>query len=373
MNDAASNLALIRRVKLNRAVLPSRNTCSGVADRPRHHMRVTQFDIAKLASVSQATVSRVLAGDERVEDGIRARVMAVMQEKNYRPDVRGQSLRNRRTGLIGLVLKRPHGGLVGDPFFAALTAGIIDFLCGRPYHLCVDMVTDQISQEGIYDEMLRSRRVDGLILVEPEASDERIELLQRDRFPFVLIGNPKNETILSVDNDNVHAGNLAARHLYEQGYRDVAFLGARTGIAVSDDRIEGYAMAAAAYGETPRVFHAEFGFEPARLKAMEILAGNKRPGGLVVLDDYMAFGVFQAARESRVSIPLEMGLIGFNDSSLCSLLPGGLSSVSLAIDEIVRTALDKLLKVIEGEPVNPIRDIVPCELRARGTSLRDVC
>ncbi|HLK15399.1 MAG TPA: LacI family DNA-binding transcriptional regulator [Fimbriimonadaceae bacterium] len=333
-------------------------------------MRVTQFDIAKLANVSQATVSRVLAGDDRVEDSIRARVMAVMQEKNYRPDVRGQALRSRRTGLIGLVLKRPHGGLSGDPFFAALTAGIIDFLCGRPYHLCVDMVTDEVSQEGVYDEMLRSRRVDGLILVEPEASDERIALLQRDRFPFVLIGNPKNEAVFSVDNDNVHAGNLAARHLYEQGYRDVAFLGARSGIAVSDDRIEGYAMAAAAYGETPRVFHAEFGYEAARLRAMEVFASGKPPGGLVVLDDFMAFGVYQAARDSGVEVPSELGLVAFNDSSLCSLFPGGLSSVSLAIDEIVTTALSKLLRVIESEPVSPVRDIVPCELRSRGSSFR---
>lgn len=331
-------------------------------------MRVTQLDIAKIANVSQATVSRVLAGDERVEDGIRDRVVAVMREKNYRPDVRGQSLRNRRTGLIGLVLKRPHGGLVGDPFFAALTAGIIDFLCGQPYHLCVDMVTDDRSQEGVYDEMLRSRRVDGLILVEPEASDERIALLQSDHFPFVLIGNPKNEAILSVDNDNVHAGDIAARHLYEQGYRDVAFLGARHGIAVSDDRIEGYAAAAAAYGEVPRVFHAEFGFEAARAKAAEIFAEPQRPGGLVVLDDFMAFGVYQAARDHGVHVPTSLGLVGFNDSNLCNLLPGGLSSVSLAIDEIVRTTVSKLLSVIEEKPVQHVRDIVPCSLRARGTS-----
>jgi DNA-binding LacI/PurR family transcriptional regulator len=148
----------------------------------------------------------------------------------------------------------------------------------------------------------------------------------------------------------------------------VGFLGARTGIAVSDDRIEGYAMAAAAYGETPKVYHAEFGFEAARLRAIEIFAAAMRPGGLVVLDDFMAFGVYQAARESRVSIPDDLGLIAFNDSSLCSLLPGGLSSISLAIDEIVRTTVSKLLRVIEGESVTPIRDIVPCELRARGTS-----
>src|ERR1700709_2155594 len=124
-------------------------------------MRVTQSDIARLAKVSQATVSRVLSGDDRVETLIRDRVLLTMREHNYRPDVRARSLRLRRTGLIGLVLKRPHGGLVDDPFFASLTSGIIDALSGTPNHLCLDMVTDEQSQEGVYDEMLRTRRVDG--------------------------------------------------------------------------------------------------------------------------------------------------------------------------------------------------------------------
>jgi DNA-binding LacI/PurR family transcriptional regulator len=332
-------------------------------------MRVTQLDIAKYAKVSQATVSRVLSGDDRVEPAIRGRVLDVIRLHNYQPDVRARSLRLRRTGLIGLVLKRPQGGLSDDPFFAALTAGIMDFLCGKPYHLCVDVVTDDASQEGIYDEMLRTRRVDGLILVEPEASDERISLLQRDKFPFVLIGNPKNDSIYSVDNDNVHAGELATRHLIECGYRRIAFLGGPEHITVSDDRIQGYRRAVEAEQLEPIIRHSKFGFEPARYSAVDLLA-TKRPDAIVVLDDFMACGVVLAARQLNYRVPEQLGLVAFNDTSLCNLLDVGLTSVSLGIERIVQAAVCMLLQVIEdGEvSVGDIRQIVPCELMVRGSS-----
>src|SRR5471030_1515795 len=265
-------------------------------------MRVTQLDIARYAKVSQATVSRVLSGDDKVEPVIRGRVLDVIRLHNYQPDVRARSLRLRRTGLIGLVLKRPQGGLSDDPFFAALTAGIMDFLCGKPYHLCVDVVTDDASQEGIYDEMLRTRRVDGLILVEPEASDERIHLLQRDKFPFVLIGNPKNEDIYSVDNDNVHAGQLATKHLVDNGYKRIAFLAGPEHITVSDDRIQGYIRAMQDAELEQIICHSKFGFEAARFSAVDLLA-TRRPDAIVVLDDFMACGVVLASRQLNYKIP----------------------------------------------------------------------
>ena len=334
-------------------------------------MRVTQLDIARLAQVSQATVSRVLAGDDRVDEAIRTRVLDVMRQKNYQPDVRARSLRLKRTGLIGLVLKRPSGGLSDDPFFAALIAGIVDELAGQQYHLCVDVVSDDASQSGVYDEMLRTRRVDGLILVESRAVDDRIARLQRDEFPFVVIGNPMNERIASVDNDNVRAGEIATRHLLDAGYSRIGFLGGPTGVTVSDDRLEGYCRAVDAAGLPWRIWHTEFGLENARQAALSILRSEGRPDALVVLDDFMAFGVVLAARERGVRLAADFGLVSFNDSSLCRLVEGGLSSVSLGIDRIVRTAVAKLLEVVEERPTNrPSRELVPSALVVRGSSLR---
>jgi DNA-binding LacI/PurR family transcriptional regulator len=333
-------------------------------------MRVTQQDIAKIAKVSQATVSRVLAGDEKVEPTIRARVVEVMRKHNYQPDVRARSLRNRRTGLIGLVINRPLGGLVDDPFFSSLIAEIMDYLAGRPFHLCLDMVSTRLVQQVVYDEMLRTRRVDGLILVESEARDDRIAQLQRDRFPFVLIGNPlTSDEILSVDNDNMLAGELATEHLLDGGFKRVGFLGGRQGITVSDDRIAGYQRAIRGRQTEHLIWHTGFGFGAARQSALNILSGSNRPDALAVLDDFMAMGVVLAARGLGLRIPQDLGLVGFNDSNLCELLECGLTSVSLNISSIVENACEHLLAAVENrEPSLPRRVIVPCELHVRGSS-----
>jgi DNA-binding LacI/PurR family transcriptional regulator len=334
--------------------------------------RVTQQDIARIASVSQATVSRVLAGDGRVEPMIRERVVAVMQEHNYQPDVSARSLRQKATNLIGLVVKRPAGKLADEPFIADLIAGIMLHLGGTRYHLCLDIATSALGQAAVYDDMLRTRRVDGLILVESEARDERIRRLQRDQFPFVLIGNPMDDgEIPSVDNDNLHAGYSATKHLVESGFEKIGLLAGPTGLTVSEDRIVGYRMAINEAGAQPRIWHSEFGFVAARQMAELLLESHDRPDALVVLDDHMAMGVVLAARYARIRIPHDLGLVSFNDSSLCNLIDCGLTSLSLNIPQIAASATERLLQAIEGRPIEgPRRMIINTELRARGSSVR---
>ncbi|RYG48351.1 LacI family transcriptional regulator [bacterium] len=335
-------------------------------------MRVTQQDIARIASVSQATVSRVLAGDDKVEPVVRERVARAIKENNYRPDVRARSLRSRRTGLVGLVINRPQGGVSNDPFFSALVSDILDFLSGKPYHLCLDMVNSELGQTSVYDEMLRTRRVDGLILVESEARDHRIARLQEDRFPFVLIGNPLSVQIASVDNDNVLAAESATRHLLDQGFRRVGILAGRAGVTVSDDRVAGYQRAIRNIQDDHLIWHAEFGFESAQAAATEIFRSEGRPDALVVMDDFMAMGVVAAARKIGFRIPQDLGMVSFNDTHLCNLLEGGLTSVDLRMEQIVHRACDTLLRIIEERPLTePQRQIVASELRVRGSSRRE--
>lgn len=336
-------------------------------------MRVTQRDIARLAKVSQATVSRVTSGDERVEQDIRARVEKVIQEQNYLPDVRAQSLRNRRTGMIGLVIKRPQGGIVNDPFYANLIASIMEELSETEFHLCVDCATDNKRHQSLYDEMLRTRRVDGLILVESEAADNRIQKLQTDKFPFVLIGNPLHAAeVHSIDNDNVLASELVTKHLIEKGYRRIAFIGAKAGITVSDDRIAGYQRALRGVQDDHLIFHSDFGSEAARKTARKILALDNRPDAIVVLDDFMALGVSAASREFKLAVPQDLGIASFNDTTLCDVIGGGLTSVNLNIPEIVRLSVNRLLDIINAKTISGDRRIlVPSKLSIRNSSMRE--
>lgn len=334
-------------------------------------MRIRQSDIAKIANVSQATVSRVLSGDERVEDDIRQRVLVAIEEHNYKPDVRARSLRTLQTHLIGLVVKRPHGALQGDPFYAQLISEILEALASTPYHLCVDMATTESGQVAVYDELLRTRRVDGVLLMESEAQDERIARLQYDDFPFVVLGKADPSSFYSVDNDNVLAGTLATEHLAEQGYSDIAMLAGPEGVTVSEDRIAGYRAVLAERSSRATVVHSEFGYEAARDAARRMLAAPGRPDALVVLDDFMALGAVQAAREHGLRVGADIGIVAFNDSILCGMVEGGLSSVSLHIGALVARATKILLKVIEGKPIEgPRRVEIACELVARGSSRR---
>lgn len=335
-------------------------------------MRVTQRDIARLAKVSQATVSRVLSGDEKVEPEIRERVLEVMQQQNYQPDVRARALRNQKAGLIGLVIKRPQGGIANDPFYANLISHLVEELSGMDYHLCVDVASDDLQHGSIYDEMLRTRRVDGLILVESEAADERIQRLQLEGFPFVLIGNPLHfGEVHSVDNDNVLAAEQVTRHMIEQGYKRIAFLGAKTGITVSDDRIAGYQRALRGHQEEHLVYHSNFGNENSRELATEVLKRSDRPDAIVVLDDFMALGVSTAAREIGLNIPHDLGIASFNDTSICQAISGGLTSVNLNIEGLVSRAVRRLSNIIDDAVIaTDRRIIVPTSLTVRNSSKR---
>ncbi|MBX3115001.1 MAG: LacI family DNA-binding transcriptional regulator [Fimbriimonadaceae bacterium] len=334
-------------------------------------MRVTQQDIARISAVSQATVSRVLAGDSRVEPETRDRVLAVIEESNYQPDVRAQSLRTKRTNLIGIVLQRSPTDATDDPFIAALITEITHALSSTKYHLCIDIANSAEHQSRVYDELLRTRRIDGLLLVEPEKDDPRLTRLQKDDFPFVVIGNPKVAAWHSVDNDNVMASRMATLHLIEEGHPTIAFLCGPKGVAVSDDRVTGYQMAMHERGLKPAVLHCDFGHDAAFCLATDQFESGQIPSALLVMDDFMATGVIKAAGNVGVSIPDQMALASFNNSTLCGLIPNGLTSVNMNLAGLVQRGIEKLIQLIEnGERVEPSRYVVPCELVIRGSSRR---
>lgn len=332
-------------------------------------MSATQQEIAKLAKVSQSTVSRVIAGDDRVEPALRDRVLAAMERHNYFADSRGRSLRSRKSGLIGLVLKRQADALLDDPFVSTLVSAITEYLRGTSYHFCMDIAHDAEEQSRIYEELLRTRRVDGLIVVEPEANDYRLAQLQRDSFPFVVIGNPGRVRASSVDNDNVLAGRMATLHLLDAGFHNVGFLAGPDGVHVSDDRLVGYSFAMRERDGIEMVWHSEFGLKAAEKVALEIFSNPVRPRALVVLDDFMALGVAMAAIRMGMKIPQDLALVSFNDSSFCQAIEGGLSSVNLNFQAIILQACNLLFNIIDNPEAEVVRQIIPCELSMRGSSV----
>lgn len=328
-----------------------------------------QVEIARLAGVSQATVSRVLKGDPQVNEAMRARVLAVVQELGYVPDARAQSLRSQRTRLLGLVVHRASEALAGDPFFSALIASIVEQAGRHDYHLCVDTARTARSQRAIYEELLRTRRVDGLILVESETHDRRIERLSREGFPFVLIGRYEPiDAVCSVDNDNIGAAFMATDYLIRTGRRRVAYIGGPAGLTVTRDRLQGYKDALESHGmgyDPCRVVFAEFSERSAASAMAELLHLTPPPDAVVGLDDLIAIAAMREAKRQGRRVPDDIAFIGFNDSPLCHYVEPSLTSITVDIPALARQATEMLITLIEGHEPQPKRQIVPARLVKR--------
>jgi DNA-binding LacI/PurR family transcriptional regulator len=338
---------------------------------------LTQRQIAKLARVSQATVSRVLNNDLRVNDEARERVRAVIQTHDYVPNARAQSLRAGQSGALGLVVHRTLDQLTHDPFFSALIISILQVSGRCGFHLCVDTARTLASQRTIHEELLRTGRVDGLILVESQDHDERIERLIERGFPFVLIGrygNPEAaDTPYSVDNDNVAAGKMVAEHLIAAGRRRIAYIGGPAEVNVSIDRLAGYRAALAAHDipfDAHYCIHGDFTAEGGRRGMARLLRLSPRPDAVIAIDDLTAAGAMRAARDADVAIPAQIAFVGFNDSSICDHLEPPLSSVSIETEALACLATEMLIDLIEGNSVTPRRRIVPCRLIERASTRR---
>lgn len=333
---------------------------------------LSQREIARLASVSQATVSRVLNNDPRVNEGARERVLAAVKAHDYVPNARAQSLRSQHTGTLGLVVNRSSEQLAGDPFFSRLIVAMLQAATANGYNLCVDTARKTGTHRTVDEELLRTRRVDGVVLVEPRNLDERIDRLKRGGFAFVLIGRYRHdESICSVDNDNVHAGRQVAEMLLSGGRRRIAYIGGPEGVNVSEDRLAGYRQALAAAGLEADPFLVRRGdfSEQGGFEAMcGLMLGSRQPDAVIGVDDLTAAGALRAARASGARVPDEMAFVGFNDSAFCPHTNPPLASVSIGVEELGRTAAETLINLVEGTEVAAGRRIVPTRLVNRASS-----
>lgn len=335
---------------------------------------LNQTEIARIAKVSQATVSRVLNNDPQVNEELRQRVLAAVEAYDYVPDARAQSLRNsnKLSKTLGLVIHRAPARLAHDPFFSALIAAILEQGGKHGYHLCVDAARTVHSRRAIYEELLRSRRVDGLILVESETDDERIERLDAQGFPFVLIGRyERGDTIYSVDNDNVGAAKMATEYLLGKGHTRIAYIGGPEGLVLTRDRLNGYQAALNEAGLTADgslAFFSDFTEDGSARIMRDLMSLQDPPTAVLAMDDVLALGAMRAAKQLGKRVPDEMAIVGFNNSPLCSYVEPTITSVAVDIPALAKAATDMLIHLIEGRAVEPKRCIVPSHLVIRSSA-----
>jgi len=328
-------------------------------------------DVALRAGVSASTVSRVISGHPHISKATSDRVKAVMGELDYHPNAIARNLVRRSSGAIGLVIPNTVEQFFLNPFFPEVLRGITQVAQGAGYDLLLSSALRGQSEPQKLADMVRSKRVDGVILLTSRMDDPLLSTVLEQHIPSAVIGRPPNdERVYWVNNDNQRAAYDATMHLLQLGHTRVGFIGGAPDLVVTRDRLTGYGMALEQFGlrfDPALVVNDEFVEQVGYAGMMRLLAFSNRPSAVLTADDVLAFGAMRAAGELGYRIPDDMAIIGFNDIPLARLANPAITTVNVHIYELGETAARLLLEQFTDAPREPRHVIVAHELVVRRT------
>lgn len=316
-------------------------------------------DVAKEAGVSSATVSYVLNNRGNVSRETRERVLAVAQKLRYRPSAAGRDLASRVAHALGIVV--PRADSLSDPFFATVSSGFMLGAQARDYQVL--LLSPETGPDDV-EELVEDRRLDGVLLLDVEEHDKRVQRLYESNTPVLLFGRSALP-VAWLDIDNLQGGLLAARHLLELGHRRIAHIAAPQRYLYGRLRKRGYEEALAQFDTalTPIVLEADLTMEDAYRVARELLVKNPRPTAIFAASDLMAIGVIRAASEVGINVPRDLSVVGFDDSYVAREFIPRLTTVAQRPGLVGRTLAERLIERVSGSA--PRQELLAPELIVR--------
>jgi len=316
-------------------------------------MNVTIRDVAKISGVSPSTVSRVISNNPRISDETKKRVRKAMKTLGYHPNAIAQSLVNRSTSTIGIVMPQSTERAFLNPFFPQALSGISAAAHEKNYCLLLSTGSTEEEQLVSIENIINGGRVDGIIIMYSSVNNIILEAIKELNTPIVIIGKPLEaiDKILYVDSDNIEASRSVTEKLINNGHKKIAYISGPFEFVVSLDRLEGYRNALLEnHLEFDRKFIAEGEFsKEAGYKSMrELLQQSERPTAVVVTDDIIAFGVIEAINEAGLKIPEDIEIISFNNIPLTEFCSPALTSVDIDAYSLGFEASKLIIEHIKG-------------------------
>ncbi len=326
--------------------------------------RVTSYDVARLAGVSQSAVSRAFRDGASISSALRARVQRAARELGYAPSNIARALITQRSRLIGVLVTETTTRNTPDILFHL--GHEIQQAGSRM--LVFTLAVDRVDEDGLRD--LLSFDVDGVIAATTLAEDT-LELCARRGLPVVLYNrhSPAGQAD-SVGCDSASGMRLLAAHLRQGGTRDAAFLAGPRGAPVSEDRLAAARAAFASCDMSLRpAVHADYSHASGRQAAPGLLAPRRRPDTIVCANDAMALGVIDACRHDLgLAVPGDVAVTGFDDVAQASWPAYALTTLAQPIAEQTRMAVRMIVERIEdSSPARERRLLLP-RLVIRGST-----
>ena len=311
-------------------------------------------DVAEVAGVSTATISRVLADKPHVRPEVRDHVLAVVQELNYRPNRVARSLRSQKSTIIGLIVSD-----IENPFFQQVSRAVEDTAHEQGYSVMLCNNDEDPVKEQRYLHLIRDENLAGIILSPTRQTADNFSATSEMNIPMVVID--RRVSNVEVDNviiDNVQAAHTITTHLIEHGYRRIgAIFG--IGSTTGRERREGFVQALKAHDLQPSTDLVKYtnpreddGFNTT----LKLLQLPEPPDAILTSNSLLAAGALRALRESKKATPEEVAFASFDETTWAKLVTPALTVIEQPTYEIGRTATELLIKRIQ-DPTRSTREV----------------
>lgn len=332
----------------------------------------TLKEVARKANVSVGTVSNVLNGTVPVRDSIKKRVISAVRELEYHPNHVARSLKLKATKMLGMIVSD-----ITNPFFSQMVRGAEDAALKRNYLLLTFNTDDQFEREKQVLSVLRSRRVDGTLLVVAPSKERPAHIADaiNSGLPVVCLDRlPPEIRVDSVTVDNVAAAQACIRHLITQGHREIGIITGSLSLETARQRLQGYKTALEAAEiqiKEDLICEGNFREQTGYQLGRELLARRGRPSALFISNSLMAIGALRAIDELGLQCPKDIALATFDDLPLSEVFRPHLTAVSQPAFSIGYSGAELLIQRIESKANSgsPIAIRLPTQLKIRESTL----
>jgi len=327
---------------------------------------LTIKDIAKLAKVSQSTVSKALNDRPDIGRETKQNILKIAEDHNFTPNAFGKALKTRLTESIGVIFRRDDNPLSSNPFYSRVLEGIEAELAFNDYNLVLHLVPEH--NIPVLPKMVRKKQVDAIVLVGIK-HEAFVRQIQDANVPVILV-DPKTDipgcSQVLIDNEN--GAFLATQHLIQSGHQKIGFISGELSRLSFKQRLDGY-IKALKYHNIP--------VEEALIKAGGVEAGYDltkallmlphRPTAIFSANDINAIYGYKAINEFNLRIPDDISIVGFDDIDLSKMAIPPLTTVRVYKEELGSVAVRQLRQAINEEQTGHTKIIIPVKLIKRSS------
>lgn len=332
-----------------------------------HHF-ITIKDIARELKVSVSTVSRALRDTYDVSQETKAKVLEKAAELKYKPNYNARGLSQGKTHNIGIILP-----FITNYYFSTVITGIQKTAYLHGYNIILFVTNDSSERESAIMGDLSASSLDGILISTCSSSTDHIQEMVSKGVPLVFFDRTGNLNVSKVMQDDYNGAFEATSHLIAQGYTKIAHIAGPKGQKFTENRVKGYLHALSSQGLPIReewIIHSGFSQECGEEDTGQLLNLPNKPDAIFAVNDRKAIGAMIVLKNRNIAIGKEVGIVGFTNDPISTIISPSLTTVAEPAFEIGRISCELLLNHLHKKSFEPKEITLPAELIVRESSLR---